>query len=336
MPLLFSSNTPPRSRSSSDLSGVYINHNGRYLNGWTKEQEELMAEWADQAGCYHWLHDRCQKKFSRYNMAMTLPVIVMSTLTGTANFAITGLVGDDPKDQKYAQTAIGAVSLIAGILSTVQNFFRFAQSTESHRVAGIAWGKFHRQIAVELAIPPHERIDSMDFLKICRAELDRLIEQSPPISDEVCDEFEKEYKNSPLLKKPEICSGLEHTRIFKDHASRFRQITAEATLAIYHKKRMLREEIIPDIKEIVSGVLEKKILDMSKPMTTQLRPSGEEETTPTQNEEWRKLLYARKTIRPLASPKPTEEEVKIVIPEEKPEDKPQLSAPEVQEDKGAE
>lgn len=333
--MLFGNQSPPRSRSSSDLSGVYINHRGRYLNGWTKEQEELMAEWADQAGCYRWLHDRCQKKYGQYNMAITIPVIIMSTLTGTANFAITGLVGDDPSAQKYAQTAIGAVSLIAGILTTVQNFLRFAQGTESHRVAAIAWGKFNRQIAVELAIPPNERIDSMDFLKICRAELDRLIEQSPPISDDVCDEFEKEYADSPLLKKPEICSGLEHTRIFKDHASRFRYITAEATLALYHKKRLLREEIIPDLNEIVAGVLEKKILDLSKPMTSQLRPEAPKEQDDTQD--WRKLLYARKTIRPLTSPK-SEEEVKIVIPEVKMTDdsvKPQEKGSD-NEDKAAE
>ena len=35
----------------------------RFLNGWTKEQERLMAEWSDIALCYRWIHDRSEKHF---------------------------------------------------------------------------------------------------------------------------------------------------------------------------------------------------------------------------------------------------------------------------------
>ena len=180
--------SPPASRRGSvDLSG---NAPRKFLNGWTKEQEALMAEWSDKAGCYRWLHDRCEKKYSKLNMGITIPVIILSTLTGTANFALDGFIPADNQDmKKYAQAGIGAVSIFAGILTTLGNFLRYAQGSESHRVAGIAWGKFQRQIAVELAIHPNERLDSMDFLKIWRAELDRLIEQSPAIPDDVIKEF---------------------------------------------------------------------------------------------------------------------------------------------------
>ena len=30
----------------------------RFMNGWSKEQERLMAEWSDIASCYRWLHDQ--------------------------------------------------------------------------------------------------------------------------------------------------------------------------------------------------------------------------------------------------------------------------------------
>lgn len=259
------SNTPIVSRrNSADISGnTFLQGPRRYLNGWSKEQEDLMAEWADKAACYRWLHDRCEKKFSMLNMAFTIPVIVLSTLTGTANFAIGSLVNNDLDSQRYAQATIGCISLITGIISTVANFLRYAQGTESHRVAGIAWGKFQRQIAVELAIPHGERIDCMDFLKICRAELDRLIEQSPAIPDEVIAEFQKQFGEVKNIKKPEICHGLEHTRVFQDNASRLKQITSEAALTLLHKKRMLREEVVPDLNNIISSVVQKQIQDLS-------------------------------------------------------------------------
>jgi hypothetical protein len=252
-------NTSPAAsrRGSVDISG---NAPRKFLNGWTKEQEALMAEWSDKAGCYRWLHDRCEKKYSKLNMGITIPVIILSTLTGTANFALDGFIPADNQDmKKYAQAGIGAVSIFAGILTTLGNFLRYAQGSESHRVAGIAWGKFQRQIAVELAIHPNERLDSMDFLKICRAELDRLIEQSPAIPDDVIKEFLVEFKEKTDIKKPEIVGGMEHTHVFEDKNSRIKLLTGEAALMLMHKKKMLAQEITPNLDRMIRTAVDNKL-----------------------------------------------------------------------------
>lgn len=183
-------------------------------NGWTVEQEELVANWSDVASCYRLLHDKTEKRFSRFNMAMTIPVIMLSTMTGTANFGMGSFFGDDIKSQKFANLAIGGVSLIAGLMTTLGNFLRFAQNMESHRVSSIAWGKFQRRIAVELALNPNERQDSMDFIKMLRNEYDRLIEQDPPIPEKIINQFEKQFRTIQI-KKPDICNHLERTAIYK-------------------------------------------------------------------------------------------------------------------------
>ena len=154
----------------------------KFHNGWTPELEYLTAEWADKAACYRWMHDYSERQFTFANYIITIPVIILSTLTGTANFGMDSLFGQDEQMKKYAQLGIGAVSLIAGIITTLGNFLRYAQGSEAHRGASISWGKFNRQISIELALHPDERMESMAFLKMCRIELDRLIEQSPPIS----------------------------------------------------------------------------------------------------------------------------------------------------------
>ena len=33
------------------------------LSIWTREQEGLLAEWAEKASCYRWLHSRAEKKY---------------------------------------------------------------------------------------------------------------------------------------------------------------------------------------------------------------------------------------------------------------------------------
>ena len=231
-------------------------------NGWTKEQEELMAGWSDVAACYRWMHDRCEKRMSMNNMMITVPVIILSTLTGSASFVMNSLVGDNPTGQKYAQIGIGSVSIFTGILTTLGNFFRYAQNSESNRVASIAWGKFQRQIAVELALSPTERLDCSDFLGIARAELDRLIEQSPPIPDSIIVEFEKEFESVPMLKRPDIAHGVEHTHIFKNTDSRLKQLAVDATVFMKQKRKVWGDAISPNIDIKVKEEVGKHVPDL--------------------------------------------------------------------------
>jgi len=227
----------------------------RFLNGWSKEQDQLMADWSDIAGCYRWMHDKAEKIYTRKNMFMTIPVIILSTLTGTASVGISSIADGNEDVQKYLNFGIGGVSLVAAILTTLNNFLRFAQLSESNRVAGVSWGKLQRAIAVELALNPVERMDSLDFLKICRAELDRLIEQSPAIPDNVIAAFEKEFEDNKKLRRPDICHGLDRTRVFDSTQSRLKNMTSDAALMLLQKKKALKNEIVPDLDKMIASAV---------------------------------------------------------------------------------
>lgn len=218
----------------------------KYHNGWTKQLEVLVAEWADKASCYQWMHGKTEEKFSRANYYFTIPVIIMSTLTGTANFATNSIVSTE-EQAKFVTFGIGAISLIAGIISTVANFLRYAQGSEAHRVAAISWGKFQRFISIELSLHPNERMDAMSFLKMGRIELDRLIEQSPPIPPKIVEAFMIAFRHKKDIVRPEIAGGIEHTRIFEDRDSRLAKIAAEAAYAIQNKKGLMRQLVLEDI-----------------------------------------------------------------------------------------
>ena len=179
---------------------------------WTKEQEGLLAEWAEKASCYRWLHGRAEKKYRRSNYAFTIPVIIMSTLTGTANFAMDSFVPEENK--KMAMACVGGVNILAGIISTLQNFLRFAELMESHRTSGVSWSKLNRDISVELALDPPRRKPAGDFLNVCRAEYDRLIEQSPLIDDSILAMFHQKFHDTDI-NKPEMCNGLDKCEIYK-------------------------------------------------------------------------------------------------------------------------
>jgi hypothetical protein len=230
----------------------------RFLNGWCKEHERLMGEWSDIAICYRWIHDQSEKHYHTRSLWINLPVIILSTLGGTANFGIQSLFEDDTI-KKYASFGIGGISLFAGLLTTVGNYLRYAQLEESHRGASIAWGKFQRLIAIEVALSPNERMDALDFLKICRVDLDRLIEQAPPIPKKCIDKFSQKFGHIKDLKKPDICGGLEHTHVYDSSESRLKQLAVDAALMLKHKKNALKELWSPQIEDTIKSEVDRQL-----------------------------------------------------------------------------
>ena len=194
---------------------------------WTRDHEQILVEWADKAMCYRWLHSKAHQSFARANAWFTIPVIIMSTTTGTANFAQERL----PQDYRgYFSMGVGAVNIFAGILTTIAQFLKISELNEAHRVASIAWDKFYRNTKVELAKSPAERVPVMQMLKHSKEEFDRLMETSPTISDKIIAAFKNTFSEPANklkgklegelsarqkaymdLVKPEICDTIEST-----------------------------------------------------------------------------------------------------------------------------
>jgi len=170
---------------------------------------------------------------------------------------------------------------MAGLLTTIGDRLRYAQLEESHRVAAIAWGKFQRLIAVELALNPDDRMDSLDFLKICRADLDRLIEQSPPIPKESIALFESKFGKIQDLKKPDVCGALEHTQVFESSETRLKHMAVEASLMLRRKKQTLNELLSSQIEKKISEQVEQRLAeaveDRKKKLKEELELKRQEE-----------------------------------------------------------
>lgn len=227
---------------------------------WTEHHENILIEWADKATCYRWLHAKSHIDYSRANTWFTIPVIVMSTLTGTANFAQDRF----PESVRPAfSSVVGSVNIFAGILTTIQQFLKISEYNEAHRACSISWGKFYRNIKVELAKDPKERTNVKQLIKTQKEEFDRLMEISPPIAEKIIKRFKNEFCDEtspnydPDLKKPEICGALETTKhsVFKEKEA----ILDSATAAIFsgiaknldsRKRKDVVEGIVDNFKEL--------------------------------------------------------------------------------------
>ena len=158
---------------------------------WNDTEVKLLKKWGEQAASYRVLHNRSYRKYKWLTAMYTIPVIIISTLTGTANFSQGTLIQIYPSIDVYLPLFIGALNLIAGIVTTIGQFLRVSELNEANRNASISYGKFARNICTELSLPPNERTyNGIDFIQICRNEMDRLIEQSPEIGMKIINKFE--------------------------------------------------------------------------------------------------------------------------------------------------
>jgi len=221
---------------------------------WKKEEELILKEWADKAVCYKWLHLKSHERFKYVNALYTVPVIIISTITGTANFAQDKI----PSTYlNYYVMGIGSLNIIAGIISTLHQYLKIAEINESHRVAYIAWDKFARNIRIELIKNPKDRIPVMQILKSCKEEFDRLEETSPPILPMIIKQFQETFGDIQDLIKPDILGRINPTFIYDkyDHINdsiddddTIQKIINQNKQLELDKKKLEKDMTVDDIK----------------------------------------------------------------------------------------
>jgi hypothetical protein len=169
---------------------------------WNEYHENVLRQWGEASACYRYMHHRGFLLYKRLSLRFNLPVIVLSTVTGTANFAQTSFPAGM---RSTVPSIIGGMNLIAGLIATIMQFLKINELRENHRTAALAHGALSRNIRLQLSLPREERKkEGLKFVEECKAEYDRLIEQSPPIPKNILMSFEKEFPIDGVFTKPEI------------------------------------------------------------------------------------------------------------------------------------
>ena len=181
---------------------------------WTDADEDLLKEWADHAMCFHWLHEQAYIKFNNIYTYINIPIIIISTITGTANFAQSKISDNFLRD--IMAMVIGIFSISAGILATSLSFFKIGERKESHNNCAKLWDKLHRNIQMELTKPVKERMNKKTMLELTKKEYDRLIDDSPLIPAEIVVNFNTKFKNNPTvntINKPNVLDVFHTIRV---------------------------------------------------------------------------------------------------------------------------
>ena len=180
---------------------------------WTTDLEDVLASLGERCLCYRWLHSKAEKRASNLDTALTIPTVCLSTFAGSINIGSNSLF----PDSQQASIVIGFLSILVGIIGTINTYFSFGKQAENHRITSLTYGKIHDFLRVELSLPRSERMNASSLLKTIRDQTDRLAEISPQIPDAVIHEFKTQFATTtPEVSKPEITNGLDPIKINRD------------------------------------------------------------------------------------------------------------------------
>jgi hypothetical protein len=181
---------------------------------WSSQVEDILAMEGERCRGLAWIHTRAETLTATYNTYIQVPVIILSTLAGTASVGSSTLFDGDTKT---ASIAIGLVSIGVGIMNTLGGFFAFAKRAEAHRIAHLSYSKLSAKIGIELSLPRDERAGAESLLIHVRETMERLAETTPNCPQSIVNDFNKTFKdNEENVALPVEVNGIHKIHVFRE------------------------------------------------------------------------------------------------------------------------
>jgi len=178
---------------------------------WDESIETIFSELGDEAQINAYLHKKSAEYYTRKNIYYQLPIIVLSALSGSGNF----ISANFPDYSNIIILAVGGVSIFTSVISSVAQFLKISQLSESHRISYLSWEKFHSTIKFQLNRRKESRDNIRDFLSLVIPEYQRLKEISADIPQEICNLVKKDKKKLSKMQVPYILNGFHPVTPYK-------------------------------------------------------------------------------------------------------------------------
>lgn len=177
-------NNPIVSPSNTDVNEIY----------WNDNIEDLLKQWGEKAAGHRDIHLQNAKYWKRISNRITIPIILFSTVS-----SITTITAVDFNDYAYWMYAAASVNVLTAFLTSVNKFLKPDEYFQKHLSSSKAFGKYYRNIQLELSVSRDYRQPSDTLSKWAKTEFDRLINEAPVISDEIIHLYDnKRFDNSDI------------------------------------------------------------------------------------------------------------------------------------------
>lgn len=161
-------------------------------NEWTPNLENLVRTWALQSVLQREMHNESAKRFKTISGRITVPLILLTTLTSVGSF---GAV--DSEQYKIWMYVTGALNLFAAFLASMSKYLKPDEKCSTHMRICKLYDSFYREIVIQLSLAPEERENADQFIQIIKEKLERLMNDSPIIADNITARILKTHNIKP-------------------------------------------------------------------------------------------------------------------------------------------
>ena len=182
---------------------------------WNVALEEIIKKEGEQAEGLYWLHNCANRWAQQRNDWIALPAIVLATVTGF--FSATS--------DLMPPIAVGALSVLVGVLNTINSYYKFSQRAEGHRITSLWYLKTYKSIECQLSLPHSQRDKASDLLNNLRDNMARVSETAPLLPQRVINEYKVRFKDEKA-HKPIEANGLDEIKIFRGEIEKTPSVVA--------------------------------------------------------------------------------------------------------------
>lgn len=182
---------------------------------WHESYEQIFAELCDEAQIRGFLHKKSYEYYYKKNLWFQVPIMMFSAISGSGNF----ISNSFPDYQKYMILAIGGLSILTGMLSSIFQYLKVSELSEAHRLSYLSWEKFYTNIRFQLRRKDDDRDNIIDFVNMIIPEYQRLIEISPDIPTHISNIIKRRKKELNWIHLPFILSDFDKTMPFGSNSN---------------------------------------------------------------------------------------------------------------------
>ena len=162
--------------------------------------DELLTSWRKRAREAQWAHYGCERRLLRMHFWVGVPLVVLSTFSGTAVFAT---LSTDPSTT--LKLVVGATAVVVAVLGGVQTFLRATDRAGAHRAAATKYAALRRELeqirACDIGAQPGDVLDRI------RDRMDELADAGPVIPQPVWNRTEKALRKRDAIEPTPAASG---------------------------------------------------------------------------------------------------------------------------------
>ncbi|MCX2546579.1 SLATT domain-containing protein [Pseudomonas sp. COW5] len=148
--------------------------------------KKVLNEWYERTSVVAVGHYRAALRYSRLHFWIAMPTVALSAVVGTAVFATL-----QQQSCFWLQLGVGAMSVLAAILTALQSTLRYQELAEKHRSAGAKYNALGRELELMRTYPEI----SAEKIEDLRIRIDSLAFESPHIPQSVHEHMQSEKVN---------------------------------------------------------------------------------------------------------------------------------------------